>query len=424
MLDAMKRVLPAPGWVAGCVALCAVFLSCPATARQAAVAHVASATPAPVPSSDSEAPAPVAPASDALPSDGPRAIREQDAVNREVERVADETDPSALTRFRPVLAPYGVWMQDPTWGLVWVPNASLVGSGFAPYVTSGHWALSEHGEWIWVSELPFGWVVFHYGRWVSISGVGWAWIPGRRYAPAWVSWRVPHAGYDYVGWGPLPPSWVWVNGAAVVVSHPPPTAYVFCPSYYALHRYPYGFFVRDPVLVVALGHHTHRWARYHHFGPSLAEARIPARAVPRHRVAAFTRSERLHRATNERGLRQSRTLASPAVAGPSLSTRQRAQPNTRASASVRARAPRASASSTPVRASRVPDTAPHRRVRVRDASQTDTAAARNASTPRQEHRARLRTRSDRTPGRSVHRSGPGRGFMPRVAPSTGAPRRR
>ena len=34
--------------------------------------------------------------------------------------------------------------------------------------------------------------------------VGWFWVPGRRWAPAWVSWRQSD---DYLAWAPLPPSY-------------------------------------------------------------------------------------------------------------------------------------------------------------------------------------------------------------------------
>src|SRR5262249_44554206 len=33
--------------------------------------------------------------------------------------------------------------------------------------------------------------------------IGWYWVPGRRWAPAWVSWRRSN---DHVVWAPLPPS--------------------------------------------------------------------------------------------------------------------------------------------------------------------------------------------------------------------------
>src|SRR5512141_410402 len=111
-----------------------------------------------------------------------------------------DADPRALTTFRAQLDTHGTWVNDPTYGTVWVPNRAEVGADFAPYVTAGHWALDQDGDWIWVSDYPFGDVVFHYGRWVWVGGTGWVWVPGYAYAPAWVVWRTPVAGYDYVGW--------------------------------------------------------------------------------------------------------------------------------------------------------------------------------------------------------------------------------
>jgi hypothetical protein len=138
----------------------------------------------------------------------------------------EDTDPSALTDFRGVLAPYGDWVDDRTYGTVWIPSTRVVGRDFVPYSTAGHWVYSD--EYIWVSDYPWGWVPFHYGRWVYIAGRGWAWIPGRRYAGAWVTWRTGGAMYDYVGWAPLPPSWIWNNGFAVGLGVVPPPRYVYC----------------------------------------------------------------------------------------------------------------------------------------------------------------------------------------------------
>jgi hypothetical protein len=137
-----------------------------------------------------------------------------------------DTDPSALTEFRATLDPYGTWYDDASYGTVWVPSPTVVGADFAPYVTSGHWVYSD--DYVWVSDYDWGWAPFHYGRWVYITGRGWAWIPGRRYAGAWVSWRVGNAGYGYVGWGPLAPTWYWRSGVAVGLSYYPPTPYTFC----------------------------------------------------------------------------------------------------------------------------------------------------------------------------------------------------
>ena len=123
-----------------------------------------------------------------------------------------DTDPSALTEFKPVLEDHGKWVDDGTYGTVWVPAASEVGTDFQPYVSAGHWTYSDDADYTWVSDYSWGWAPFHYGRWVTLPGYGWSWIPGRRYAGAWVNWRYG-AGYDYVGWAPMGPSWYWWHGA-------------------------------------------------------------------------------------------------------------------------------------------------------------------------------------------------------------------
>jgi hypothetical protein len=212
-----------------------------------------------------------------------------------------DTDPGALTEFQAELAPHGAWVNDPTYGMVWVPNREVVGADFAPYVTGGHWALTEDGDWIWQSDYPFGWVTFHYGRWVYIPGSGWAWIAGRRYAHAWVVWRTPYDGYDYVGWAPMPPYYYWSGGVAVSFWVLPPTPWVFCHSHYVFSSHWHSHMAR--------GHHVAEAARRtrphepanpsagsgrgnsggHRFanptrGPSLDSARVPASAAPRARV--------------------------------------------------------------------------------------------------------------------------------------------
>jgi hypothetical protein len=113
----------------------------------------------------------------------------------------DGYDPQAYTQFQTALAPYGSWYDDPTYGNVWSPYASTVGSDFVPYASCGHWLMSEYG-WTWDSDLSWGWAPFHYGRWIPITGRGWSWVPGTMWGPAWVSWR---SGNGYVGWSPLPP---------------------------------------------------------------------------------------------------------------------------------------------------------------------------------------------------------------------------
>ena len=109
----------------------------------------------------------------------------------------------------------------------------------------GHWAADASGSQVWMSDYPFGDVVFHYGRWVWISA-GWAWIPGYRYAPAWVAWRVPTDGVGYYGWAPLPPSFVWVNQAPVGLPWRSSYYWVFCPSNFVHSATPASYIVRSP----------------------------------------------------------------------------------------------------------------------------------------------------------------------------------
>ena len=41
-----------------------------------------------------------------------------------------DTDPSAATDFRSTLDPYGTWVDDPTYGQIWVPSPAEVGPYF------------------------------------------------------------------------------------------------------------------------------------------------------------------------------------------------------------------------------------------------------------------------------------------------------
>lgn len=154
------------------------------------------------------------------------------AIGADDDAYAD-TDPSALTEFRPVLEDHGQWVDDSTYGTVWVPAEREVGSDFQPYVSAGHWTYSDTTNWVWVSDYSWGWAPFHYGRWVYLSGYGWSWIPGRRYAGAWVVWRTGPYGYDYIGWAPAPPDYYWYNGWAVGWSF----GWYYPTYYYCPHRY-------------------------------------------------------------------------------------------------------------------------------------------------------------------------------------------
>lgn len=204
--------------------------------------------------------------------------------------LALDQDPSAIDEFQEALAPYGEWADDATYGTVWLPDREVVGEDFAPYVTAGHWALTENDEWLWVSDYEWGWAPFHYGRWVWISGRGWAWIPGRVYAPAWVVWRTGYYDDHYVGWAPMPPTWYWRGGVAVSLYAVPPAPYVFCSTRYIFTPHVYTHIVpASRVRVVATYSRpyyaaTPRGRRSdvsYIPGPSPRELRVPARAAPR-----------------------------------------------------------------------------------------------------------------------------------------------
>ncbi len=130
-------------------------------------------------------------------------------------------DPAAYTQFGSALAPYGTWIDDPSYGRVWVPASNVVGADFAPYYSRGHWVLTEYG-WTWVSDYAWGWAPFHYGRWISLASRGWGWVPGTVWGPAWVGWRY---GGGYAGWAPLPPRGAPYGGRGYTGS-----AWRFCPS--------------------------------------------------------------------------------------------------------------------------------------------------------------------------------------------------
>lgn len=161
----------------------------------------------------------------AIPPSAPAPMSEDIVIGLDETRYVD-TDPSALTDFRAELEPHGAFVDDDTYGVVWVPSAAAVGPNFTPYVTAGHWVYED--DWIWVSDYSWGWAPFHYGRWVYITGRGWAWIPGRVYRGAWVTWRVGYGSDGYIGWAPMAPTWYWRGGMAVGLYIAPAPRYVYC----------------------------------------------------------------------------------------------------------------------------------------------------------------------------------------------------
>ncbi len=124
----------------------------------------------------------------------------------EIEATAAQTTGSttgvvSVGLFHDALAPYGLWIQRPGFGLVWVPSAAVVGADFVPYATAGHWDYSNVG-WMFVSDWDWGWAPFHYGRWYFDPLYSWVWVPDSIWGPAWVDWRI---GGGLIAWAPLPP---------------------------------------------------------------------------------------------------------------------------------------------------------------------------------------------------------------------------
>lgn len=90
---------------------------------------------------------------------------------------------------------YGNWQYQPTYGYVWYPRVSV---GWRPYYY-GRWTSLRPYGWTWIGTDLWAWPTHHYGRW-GFSAGAWFWIPGRRWAPAWVSWAYAPG---YVSWCPL-----------------------------------------------------------------------------------------------------------------------------------------------------------------------------------------------------------------------------
>jgi hypothetical protein len=90
---------------------------------------------------------------------------------------------------------YGAWRHEPSYGYVWYPTVS---TGWRPY-HHGRWATLRPYGWTWIGSDPWAWPTHHFGRWGFSAGL-WFWIPGRSWAPAWVSWAYAPG---YVSWCPL-----------------------------------------------------------------------------------------------------------------------------------------------------------------------------------------------------------------------------
>jgi len=119
------------------------------------------------------------------------------------------------------LSPYGVWVDEPDVGRVFVPDTA----NYVPY-TTGHWQYTSLG-FVWISTEPHAWATSHYGRWAYSNNYRrWYWLPDTGWGPAWVEWR--QTGDDF-GWAPLPPDIVVRAGW-----QPPVDSWHYCSASHVL----------------------------------------------------------------------------------------------------------------------------------------------------------------------------------------------
>jgi hypothetical protein len=309
--------------VAGAMALLAALLVAPlARAETSSSLPLGYASDEQAPAAQGIADGDAAPSADDAPQaadDAPQAAVAPAAPDASAGAEAEysDTDPSALQDFREPLSSYGTWIDDPTYGTIWVPSSTAVGADFAPYQTAGHWTLDDNDDWLWVSDYEWGYVPFHYGRWVWVPSRGWAWIPGRVYAPAWVVWRT--GDYGYIGWAPMPPAYYWSGGVAIAFWTPMPAAYVFCPTTYVFSPRVTTYVVHDRSVVRTAVAHTSPYkpahpsmggkshaagsahAAYRPASPSLKAAGVPKSAAPKARGQADRRALAYARPSAQRG---------------------------------------------------------------------------------------------------------------------------
>ncbi|BCW87320.1 hypothetical protein sos41_04490 [Alphaproteobacteria bacterium SO-S41] len=129
------------------------------------------------------------------------------------------------------LQPYGRWVNYGRYGQVWVPHRQR---NWRPY-TVGRWVNTRDYGWMWSSAEPFGWATYHYGSWDYDRRLGWYWVPGYVWGPAWVTWSDQG---DYLGWAPIPSSYLWGNAFNDFFSYRPIIQIVYRDSWcYAPRRH-------------------------------------------------------------------------------------------------------------------------------------------------------------------------------------------
>ena len=191
---------------------------------------------------------------DALVNHGGMAANDQVAAANEAANTDNPfptaTPPvnGAATNFYSSLAPYGTWVNVPTYGWCWQPTVVVVDPAWQPYCNNGYWLWTDQG-WYWNSYYSWGWAPFHYGRWCQSPGYGWLWCPDNTWGPAWVCWR---NNPGYCGWAPLPPGacfragvgWTF-NGLAVGFNFGfglGPRCFTFCDFDDFCQRHPFEHF--------------------------------------------------------------------------------------------------------------------------------------------------------------------------------------
>lgn len=371
-------------------------------------------------------------------------------IDYSLEEEDAEEQRRALEQFEPELSPYGSWRDDTKYGRVWVPRRSLVGGGFVPYQTGGHWTLTAHDDWLWVSDYPFGWVAFHYGRWALLSPGVWGWLPGYRYSPAWVDFRVGVRGY--VGWGPRPPRRYWRNNAYWALGTPVFSPFVFCPSSYVFAALVTPHILRDRARIrrysrQSRDYRLRRSVRGRRvYGPSLRVAGVARAAAPRRRVSLSSQRRRVVRrssavrkparyknrrkaaprrrsATGRRAAgrrtRVSDRRASTSRSRRAGSARKRPQAGARRGTARRAGASRAKPRRKPATRGRAGNRADKRKTTTKERAKRAESPAKKAKPSR---RARPKTRAGRTKSRA--RKGRARGAKRSRKRSSGSNSRR
>jgi hypothetical protein len=163
--------------------------------------------------------------------------------------------PEEVRPYAPSLDRYGSWRHEPSYGYVWYPRVAV---DWRPYY-HGRWVTMRPYGWTWVGADAWSWPTHHYGRWGISAGV-WFWIPGRSWAPAWVSWAYAPG---YVSWCPLG----WNNRPVLQI--------------YSVHRYGRGYDPWRAWTSVSRRHFGRSYVNTHYVAGRTFDARTRRSFVPR-----------------------------------------------------------------------------------------------------------------------------------------------